>query len=305
MTSPSLKINLAGLELESPILTGSGTFGYGLEYLPIIDADDLGALVVTGTTWEPRPGNPPPRIWETPSGILNAIGLENPGVNVFIQKKLPQIVSYDLPIIVNVAGNTLDEYAQVIRELEKAPGIAAYELNISCPNVRQGGMAFGTDGHTAAAVTMAAKSVATRPIIVKLSPNVTDIAAIALAVEEAGADALSLVNTFLGMAIDIDKRRPVLGNQMGGLSGPAIRPIALRMVWQVSQAVTIPVIGMGGIDSWQAALEFIMAGATAIAVGTAFFINPYVAKEIRQGLLSYMEREHFTSIDQLVGIAWQ
>lgn len=304
MTIPSLKTNIAGLTLESPILTASGTFGYGLEYLPLMDPKDLGAVVVKGTTLEPWPGNPPPRICETPAGMLNAIGLENCGVRMFVEEKLPRLVSYGLPIIVNVAGKTLDEYPQVIELLESAESIVAYELNISCPNVRQGGMAFGTDPKMAASVILAAKQVATRPVIVKLSPNVTDITAIALAVEAAGADAVSLVNTFVGMAIDIDKRRPLLGNQVGGLSGPAIRPLAVRMVWQVAQVVDIPVIGMGGIDSWQSALEFILAGAQAVAVGTAFFTNPGIAQEIKSGLIDYMEKEGVSTIDQLVGAAW-
>ncbi|NMB11240.1 MAG: dihydroorotate dehydrogenase [Firmicutes bacterium] len=305
VTIPSLKTNIAGLTLESPILTASGTFGYGLEYLPLMDPKDLGAVVVKGTTLEPWPGNPPPRICETPAGMLNAIGLENCGVRMFVEEKLPRLVSYGLPIIVNVAGKTLDEYPQVIELLESAESIVAYELNISCPNVRQGGMAFGTDPKMAASVTLAAKQVATRPVIVKLSPNVTDITAIALAVEAAGADAVSLVNTFVGMAIDIDKRRPLLGNQVGGLSGPAIRPLAVRMVWQVAQVVDIPVIGMGGIDSWQSALEFILAGAQAVAVGTAFFTNPGIAQEIKSGLIDYMEKQGVRTVDQLVGAAWR
>ena len=305
VTIPSLKTNIAGLTLESPILTASGTFGYGLEYLPLMDPKDLGAVVVKGTTLEPWPGNPPPRICETPAGMLNAIGLENCGVRMFVEEKLPRLVSYGLPIIVNVAGKTLDEYPQVIELLESAESIVAYELNISCPNVRQGGMAFGTDPKMAASVILAAKQVATRPVIVKLSPNVTDITAIALAVEAAGADAVSLVNTFVGMAIDIDKRRPLLGNQVGGLSGPAIRPLAVRMVWQVAQVVDIPVIGMGGIDSWQSALEFILAGAQAVAVGTAFFTNPGIAQEIKSGLIDYMEKQGVRTVDQLVGAAWR
>ena len=305
MTIPSLKVQIAGLTLESPILTASGTFGYGLEYLPLMSPKDLGAVVVKGTTLEPWIGNPPPRIWETPSGMLNAIGLENCGVKIFIEEKLPQLTPYGVPIIVNVAGKTLEEYPQVVELLESAENIAAYELNISCPNVKQGGMAFGTDPKMAASVTQSVKEVATRPVIVKLSPNVTDITAIALAVEAAGADAVSLVNTFMGMAIDIYKRRPLLGNQMGGLSGPAIRPLAVRMVWQVAQTVDIPVIGMGGINSWQSALEFILAGAQAIAVGTAFFADPGVAQEINHGLVDYMQKEGFSTIDQLVGAAWQ
>mgnify|MGYP001025549071 FL=1 len=303
MDSPKLKVNIAGLELANPIMTASGTFGYGLEYLPLMDPKDLGALVVTGTTLEPWPGNAPPRICETPAGMLNAIGLENCGVEAFIQEVLPQIAPYDLPIIVNVAGKSVNEYVEVVRYLEDAPGIVGYELNISCRNVKQGGMAFGTDCHTAATVTRLVKQVATRPVIVKLSPNVTDITAIARAVEDAGADAISLVNTFLGMAIDIHKRCPVLGNRIGGLSGPAIRPIAVRMVWQVAQAVKIPIIGMGGIDSWQSALEFILAGADAIAVGTAFFVKPSIAKEINQGLLDYMEKNEINHLCKLVGAA--
>jgi dihydroorotate dehydrogenase (NAD+) catalytic subunit len=305
MKNPSLKVALCGLSLRTPIMTASGTFGYGLEYHPLVDFADLGAVVVKGTTLEPWLGNRPPRILETPSGMLNAIGLENCGVEAFIHDKLPKLTPYDLPIVVNIAGRTVDEYPQVIEHLEKAQGIAAYELNISCPNVRQGGMAFGTDPETAASVTRAAKAIASRPVIVKLSPNVTDITAIAQAVEAAGADAISLVNTFVGMAIDIHKRRPVLGNKIGGLSGPCIRPLAVRMVWQVAQAVRVPVIGMGGIDSWQSALEFILAGADAVGIGTAVFVNPGIARDINQGLLDYMQKEGIDSISQLVGAAWK
>lgn len=303
MVSQRLQVNIAGLQLANPIMTASGTFGYGLEYLPLMDPKDIGALVVTGTTLDPRPGNAPPRLYETPAGMLNAIGLENCGVRAFVQDILPQITPYDLPIIVNVAGKTADEYVEVVKHLEGATGVAGYELNISCPNVKQGGMAFGTDCNTAAKVTRLVKQTATKPVIVKLSPNVTDITAIAKAVEDAGADAISLVNTFLGMAIDIHKRRPVLGNHIGGLSGPAIRPMAVRMVWQVSQAVKIPIIGMGGIDSWESALEFILAGAHAVAVGTAFFVKPDIARKINQGLLDYMEKNEIDNLSKLVGIA--
>ncbi len=305
MAIPSLEVDVAGLRMQTPVLTASGTFGYGLEYHSLVDFDDLGALVVKGTTLEPWRGNPAPRICETPAGMLNAIGLENCGVEAFIEEKLPDLACHDIPIIVNIAGKTLEEYPQVIERLESVAAIAAYELNISCPNVRHGGMAFGTDPAMAASVTRAAKRVATRPVIVKLSPNVTDIVAIASEVETAGADAISLTNTFVGMVIDIHRRRPLLGNQIGGLSGPAIRPLAVRMVWQVSQAVGIPVIGMGGVDSWESALEFILAGAQAVAVGTAFFVDPNVAHKINQGLLRYMEKEGVTSIGELVGAAWQ
>ncbi|NMB45096.1 MAG: dihydroorotate dehydrogenase [Firmicutes bacterium] len=305
MTTSRLEVDLAGIRLRSPVMTASGTFGYGLEYMSLVNFDGLGAIVVKGTTLEPWAGNPAPRIWETPAGMLNAIGLENCGVEAFIQDRLPQISAYDLPIIVNVAGRSVAEYPKVIERLETAAGIAGYELNISCPNVQEGGMAFGTDPEMAASVTRAAKAVATRPVIVKLSPMVTDIRSIAMAVEAAGADAISLVNTFVGMAIDIYQRRPVLGNLVGGLSGPAIRPLAVHMVWQVSQVVGIPVIGIGGIDSWQSALEFVLAGAQAIAVGTGFFVNPAVAREINQGLENYMEDEGISTINDLVGAAWQ
>lgn len=303
MGTPNLEVNIAGLRLRNPVMTASGTFGYGLEYAPLIPLEKLGAIIVKGTTLQGSPGNPPPRICETPSGMLNAIGLENPGVTAFIQDILPALRIYDVPVIVNVAGKTVEEYQQVIEKLESVRGIAAYEVNISCPNVKRGGMAFGTDPAAAAAVTRACKEVATRPVIVKLSPNVTDICAMARVVEAAGADALSLVNTFLGLVIDIYRRRPVLGNVVGGLSGPAIRPLALRMVWQVCQAVRIPVIGMGGIDSWQAALQFILAGARAVAVGTATFVNPRTALDIIQGLRHYLQEQNIGDINDLVGAA--
>ncbi|NLK08732.1 MAG: dihydroorotate dehydrogenase [Firmicutes bacterium] len=303
MHDSSLEMTLSGIRLNNPILSASGPFGYGLEYLPLMNKGDLGALVVTGTTFEPRPGNPPPRIHETPAGMLNAVGLENCGVEQFAKEILPKLAEYNLPIIVNIAGKTIDEYIKIVEYLEKVPNIAGYELNISCPNVEQGGMAFGTDPDIAYTLTERVKQISTKPVIVKLSPNVTDITVIAQAAEAAGADCISLVNTFLAMAIDIEKQRPVLGNVVGGLSGPAIRPIALRMVWQAASAVDIPIIGMGGIDSWESALEFILAGATAVAVGTAFFTNPGIAQEIKQGLQAYMEKNMIDSLEKLVGAA--
>ena len=262
--TPDLRVNIAGLELANPVLTASGTFGYGAEFAGLLDLSRLGGIVTKGISLKPRPGNPPPRIVETAGGMLNAIGLENVGVERFITEKLPFLRDCGARVIVNILGDSEDDYAELAARLDGAPGVDALELNISCPNVRHGGIAFGADPRMAAAVTRAAKARTRLPVIVKLSPNVTDIALMARAVEEAGADAVSLINTLVGMAIDIHKRRPVLANRTGGLSGPAVKPVALRMVWQVARAVSIPVIGIGGIASAEDALEFLLAGATGI-----------------------------------------
>lgn len=300
-----LAVNLGGLLMKNPVATASGTFGFGPEYAPYIDLNRLGAIVVKGTTLEPRQGNPTPRIVETPSGILNCIGLQNPGVDYFIENSVPYLKKYDTPVIVNIAGNSLDDYAEVTRRLSNTGGVAALEVNISCPNVKKGGMIFGTNCTAAAEVISMVRKNTSLPIIAKLSPNVTDIVEIARAVAGAGADALALINTLLGMKIDIYKRKPVLGNIMGGLSGPAIRPVAVRIVWQVAQAVNLPILGMGGIMNADDAIEFILAGATAVAVGTANFVNPRATIEILEGIEAYMSSYGVKDINDLVGAAWK
>jgi dihydroorotate dehydrogenase (NAD+) catalytic subunit len=302
-TTPSrLQVELAGITLRNPVLTASGTFGFGREYAEIIDVDRLGGITVKGVSLHPWPGNAPPRMVETPAGMLNAIGLQNPGVERFCAVELPWLRTLRPAIFVNVIGKTVAEYAAVAARLDAEPGIAALEVNISCPNVREGGIAFGTDPVAAREVVSAVVESTRLPVIPKLSPNVTDIAAMAAAVTEAGASAVSLVNTFLGMAIDVRRRRPVLGNVMGGLSGPAIRPLAVRMVWQVYRAVKVPIIGMGGITSADDALEFIMAGATAVAVGTATFRQPAAALAVIAGLEAFCQAEGVT-VQELVGAA--
>lgn len=303
--SVDLSVELCGLRLRNPVLVASGTFGYGSEYTDLVDVSSLGALVTKAVTLEPRAGNPPPRICETPAGMLNAIGLQNPGVDAFITDYLPRLRQLGTPIIANIAGNTVEEYAEVAGRLDAAGGLAGLEINISCPNVKQGGIQFGTDPAAAAGVVKAVRASTRLPLIAKLSPNVTDIVAIAGSVAEAGADALSLINTLLGMAIDVRTRRPVLANVVGGLSGPAIKPVALRMVWQVSQAVDLPILGMGGITTAEDALEFILAGATAVAVGTANFLNPRATTDIIQGLKEYCQHQGISDINDLVGLAWK
>lgn len=298
----NMEVDIAGLRLQNPVLTASGTFGTGQEYLPFLDLNRLGAVVVKGLTLLPRDGNPPPRTIETPAGLLNSIGLQNPGVDYFLTNILPELASYKTKFIVNISGNTPDEYGLLATKLS-VPGIAALEVNISCPNIKAGGIAFGTDPEMAAEVVAAVRANTKLPVIAKLSPNVTDITAIALAVEEAGADAVSLINTLLGMAIDVRKRKPVLANIMGGLSGPAVKPVAVRMVWQVAEAVKIPVIGMGGIVTAEDALEFILAGATAVAVGTGNFIDPQATIHVIEGLEKYCLDNGINDINQLVGAA--
>jgi len=298
-----LNVNIGGLELANPVLTASGTFGYGEEFADITDINALGGIIVKGTTLAPRQGNPAPRMAETPSGMLNAVGLQNKGVDYFIEHIYPRISErFTSEIIVNVAGSTIDDYTEVCRRLAPLPRIRAVEINISCPNVKQGGMAFGTTTTGAAEVTRAVRSAWPKTLIMKLSPNVTSIVDIAKAVEGEGADSVSLINTLMGMAIDVKRRRPMLSTITGGLSGPAVKPVAVRMVWQVAKAVDIPVIGLGGISNTNDALEFIMAGATAIEVGTAGFVNPRAAEEIAGGLAAYCEENGLKSISEIRGI---
>ncbi|PRR68687.1 dihydroorotate dehydrogenase [Neomoorella humiferrea] len=299
----NLAVKIAGLSLKNPVMPASGTFGFGEEYAPFIDLNRLGAIVVKTITLKPLIGNPPPRLMETPCGLLNSIGLQNPGLDVFLREKLPYLRQLSPPLIVNIAGKTIDEYAELAERLSAAEGVAALEVNISCPNVREGGIVFGTVPAMAARVTAAVKSHTHLPVIVKLTPNVTDITEIARAVEDAGADALSLINTVRGMAIDIKTRRPALASIVGGLSGPAVKPIALYAVWQVAQVVKIPLIGMGGITSAQDAVEFLLAGATAVAVGTASLVNPKALVEIIDGLERYLLEEGFGDVKELIGAA--
>jgi len=298
-----LATNLCGIQMNSPLLSASGTYGYGKEFSRFYDLSLLGAVVVKGITLNPRSGNPGRRLVETPAGLINSIGLENPGVEGFITQEMPFLREQNVPVIVNISGNTPEEYAALAERLDAEPGIAALEVNISCPNVKQGGMAFGASCVSASHVTKEVRSRTKLPLIVKLSPNVTDIVSIAQAVEAEGADAVSLINTLLAMAIDIHSRKPILTNTFGGLSGPAIKPVALRMVWQVAGAVSVPVVGMGGISSWQDALEFILAGATAVAVGTANFINPNAVPDIYTGLERYLDEQGIANISELVGVA--
>ena len=296
-----LKVKIGELEFKNPVTTASGTFGYGTEFVDFMDLGAIGGIFVKGTTLEPRQGNDYPRMAETPSGMLNSVGLQNKGVHYFVSDIYPKIKEYDTNIIVNVSGSTIEDYVGCTEALAGLDKIPAIELNVSCPNVKEGGMAFGTSCASAAQVVKAVRKVYDKTLIVKLSPNVTDIAEIAKAVEAEGADSVSLVNTFLGMAIDAEKRKPKLSTLTGGLSGPCIKPIALRMVWQVYQAVKIPIIGMGGISSWKDAIEFILAGSQAIQVGTYNFINPSVSVEIVDGILEYMDRHNIDSINDLVG----
>ncbi|MGI6421770.1 MAG: dihydroorotate dehydrogenase [Syntrophomonadaceae bacterium] len=298
-----MSVNLGGLQMQNPVAVASGTFGYGREYQPYMDISKIGAVIVKGTTLEPRCGNPPPRIYETPAGMLNAIGLENPGIEVFLQEYLPSLMEEGVTVVANLAGNSVDEYALITRIIDNHPGIAAIELNISCPNVKQGGMQFGTDPRLVRQVVEAVKKETRLPVIPKLSPNVSDIVSIAKAARDGGADALSMINTLMGMAVDIDKRKPVLGNVFGGLSGPAIKPVALRMIYQVYKEVDLPILGGGGISNTRDALEFIMVGASAVSIGTGNFVNPSLAQEIAQGLENYLMEQGLSNIQELVGVA--
>lgn len=296
-----LAININGLVFKNPVLTASGTYGYGEEFADFVDLKRLGGIIVKGTTGRHREGNPYPRMAEPPSGMLNAVGLQNKGVDYFISTIWPRIRAYQTHIIVNVSGSTAEEYIEIAEKLNEVDGLPAIELNISCPNVKEGGMAFGTSCPSAIAVTTAVRAVYHKTLIVKLSPNVTNIAEMALAVEGAGADAVSLINTLLGMAIHAETRRPVLSTITGGLSGPAVKPVALRMVWQVYKAVKIPVIGLGGIMNATDAIEFMLAGASAIQVGTANFIDPAVTMKIIDGMQEYCQRHNIRHISELTG----
>lgn len=296
-------VTIGALTLRNPVVTASGTFASGREFADFVDLSRLGAIVTKGVSALPWAGNASPRIAETSSGMLNSIGLQNPGVEAFIAKDLAWLAenAASTPVIVNVSGHSVAEYVAVIERLESEQSVSAYEVNISCPNVDAGGMAFGTDCMAAATVTAACRAVTDRTLIVKLSPNVTDIASIAASVEASGADAVSLINTLLGMAIDADKRRPMLARTVGGLSGPAIKPVALRMVWQAAQAVNIPIIGMGGIATGTDAVEFLLAGASAVAVGTANFIDPTATMRVADGITEYCHRHGVTRVSDLVG----
>lgn len=298
---PDLRIKIGSLELKNPVLTASGTFGYAREFANLVNLYRLGGVIVKGISLFPRHGNPPPRIFETSCGMLNAIGLENVGVDCFITEKMPYLLGVETPVIVNILGDTVEEYKHITEKLAVVPGISAIEVNISCPNVKKGGAAFGSDPDMAATVTRVVKENTDLPVIVKLSPNVTDITQIALAVQQAGADAVSLINTLIGMAVDLKTRRPCLANIIGGLSGPAIKPVALRMVYQVARSVSIPVIGIGGIETAEDALEFMLAGATAVQVGTANFINPKASEEVVEGISDYVIREKLHSVRELIG----
>ena len=291
---------LAGVELKNPVMTASGTFGSGMEYSEFVDLNRLGAVVTKGVANVPWPGNPTPRVAETPSGMLNAIGLQNPGIDVFCSRDLPFLKKYDTKVIVNVCGKTTEDYCQVVERLGSEP-VDLLEINVSCPNVKEGGIAFGQDPKALEAITKEVKKYAKQPVIMKLSPNVTDITEMARAAEAGGADVLSLINTLTGMKIDIKRRRFALANRTGGMSGPAVRPIAVRMVYQVAKAVKLPIIGMGGIATAEDALEFIMAGATAVSVGTANFYNPYASVEIAEGIEAFMEEEKVSDIRELIG----
>ena len=293
-------IVLAGVELKNPVMTASGTFGSGMEYSEFVDLNRLGAVVTKGVANVPWPGNPTPRIAETPSGMLNAIGLQNPGIDVFCRRDLPFLKKYDTKVIVNVCGKTTEDYCEVVERLGEEP-VDLLEINVSCPNVKEGGIAFGQDPKALEAITREVKKYAKQPVIMKLSPNVTDITEMARAAEAGGADVLSLINTLTGMKIDIKRRTFALANKTGGMSGPAVRPVAVRMVYQVANAVKLPIIGMGGIATAEDALEFIMAGATAVSVGTANFHNPYAAAEVAEGIEAFMKEQGVEDIQELIG----
>lgn len=298
---PDLSVEIAGIKLRNPVLTASGTFGYGEEFADYVDLESLGGVITKGLSIKPKAGNNTPRIVETCGGMLNAIGLQNVGIEAFIAKKVPFLRKVNTPVIVNFFGNTLEEYGELAERLDKLPEVAAVEVNISCPNVKHGGIVFGTDPKAAYSVVEVVRKATMKPVIVKLSPNVTDIVEMAHACADADADALSLINTLTGMAIDIERRRPVLANITGGLSGPAVKPIALRMVWQVAKAVKLPIIGIGGIMSGIDALEFILAGATAVQVGTANFIDPGAAGRVVREMEQWMEEHGVATVKELIG----
>lgn len=301
MTTPDLHLDIGGARLKNPVMTASGTFGYGREFADFFDPARLGAVVVKGLTLKPRAGNPPPRIVETPSGMLNAIGMENVGLEVFRRDKLPWLVERGVTVAVNILGETIEEYAALAEGLSAEPGVALIEVNVSCPNVAAGGMYFGADPQATNDVTRAVVRAARQPVMVKLTPLVTDIVTIAQAAVQAGASALSLINTLPAMAVDIEKKRPVLANTIGGLSGPAIRPVALRLVWQVARAVNVPVVGIGGILTVRDALEFLLVGARAVQIGTASFVDPMAAIKILEGIEEYFAAHDIPNLDAFVG----
>ena len=296
------KVNLAGVELKNPVMVASGTFGSGAEYSEFVDLNRLGAVVTKGVASVPWPGHPAPRIAETASGMLNAIGLQNPGIDLFSKRDLPFLEKFDTKVIVNVCGHSTEEYLDVVERLADEPRVDMLEINISCPNVKEGGIAFGQDPKAVEAITKAVKAKAKQPIIMKLSPNVTDITVMAKAAEAGGADCLSLINTLTGMKIDIERQTFAIANKTGGLSGPAVKPVAVRMVYQVANAVKIPIIGMGGICTAEDAMEFILAGATAVSIGTANFVNPYTTVEVIDGIEAYMRRHGVEDVNELIGL---
>lgn len=294
------RVNIAGVELKNPVMTASGTFGSGMEYSEFVDLSRLGGVVTKGVADVPWPGNPTPRVAETAGGMLNAIGLQNPGIEVFCKRDIPFLKQYDTKIMVNVCGHSTEEYLRVVERLADEP-VDLLEINISCPNVKEGGIAFGQDPKAVEAITREVKKVAAQPVVMKLSPNVTDITVMARAAEAGGADAVSLINTLTGMKIDVERQTFALANKTGGMSGPAVKPVAVRMVYQVAQSVNIPIIGMGGIATAEDALEFILAGATAVSVGTANFFNPYATVEIAEGIEDYMKRHNIEKLTDLIG----
>ncbi|AKI92007.1 dihydroorotate dehydrogenase [Bacillus subtilis] len=299
-----LEVKLPGLDLKNPIIPASGCFGFGKEFSRFYDLSCLGAIMIKATTKEPRFGNPTPRVAETGAGMLNAIGLQNPGLDSVLHNELPWLEQFDTPIIANVAGSQVEDYVEVAEHISKAPNVHTLELNISCPNVKTGGIAFGTNPEMAADLTKAVKEVSDVPVYVKLSPNVANITEIALAIEEAGADGLTMINTLIGMRLDLKTGKPILANKTGGLSGPAVKPVAIRMVYEVSQAVNIPIIGMGGVQTAEDALEFLLAGASAVAVGTANFVNPFACPEIIEQLPSVLRQYGYQSIEECIGRSW-
>ena len=296
-----IRTDIGGLRLKNPVMTASGTFGYGLEFADLVNLEDIGGIIVKGTTLKPREGNDYPRMVETASGMVNCVGLQNKGVDYFCKHIYPQIKDIGTNMIVNVSGSSIEDYAECAARINELERIPAIELNISCPNVKQGGMAFGVTAKGAQSVVEAVRQVYQKTLIVKLSPNVTDIAEIAIAAEYAGADAVSLINTLMGMAIDIERRRPLLSINTGGLSGPAVKPVAVRMVWQVAHAVRIPVVGLGGIMTAEDAIEFLMAGASAVEVGTANFIDPAVSVKIAQGISNWLDAHNYKSVQEIIG----
>ncbi|MEK5335778.1 dihydroorotate dehydrogenase [Bacillus sp. FSL M8-0166] len=300
-----LNVELPGLSLKNPIIPASGCFGFGREFASLYDLSLLGGIMIKATTLEPRFGNPTPRVAETGAGMLNAIGLQNPGLKGVLENELPWLEQYDTPIIANVAGSQVEDYVEVAKQISQAKNVHALELNISCPNVKTGGIAFGTDPNMAASLTKAVKEVSSVPVYVKLSPNVANIVEIAQAIEAAGADGLTMINTLIGMRLDLKTGKPILANKTGGLSGPAVKPVAVRMVHEVSQAVSIPIIGMGGVQNAEDVLEFLLAGASAVAVGTANFVNPFICPEIIEELPNVLAAYGYSSVEECIGRSWK